>query len=64
MGVKRWVESRVPLKPIRKGPRTPEKPVIKCHVQTPFLEVEPLEALSHPMVHFISIEVGVALNNL
>ena len=31
MGVKRWVESRVPLKSIRKDARTPEKPV-KCHV--------------------------------
>jgi hypothetical protein len=55
------MESKVPLKSIRKDPRTPKKPV-KCHVPNSLFKVCPLEALSHPMVHFIGAEVGVALN--
>jgi len=35
--VKRKVESKVPLKSIRKDARTPEKPV-KCHVPNPLFK--------------------------
>jgi len=62
LGVKRRVESKVPLKSIGKDPRTPEKPV-KCHVQTPFFKHN-LWGSKPSNGFFIGVEVGVALNSL
>jgi hypothetical protein len=61
LGVKRKVESKVPLQSIKKDARTPEKPV-KCHAQTPFFKGITFGGFKPSDGFFISVEVGVALN--
>ena len=60
-GVKRSVESKVPLKSIRKDVRTPEKPV-KCHVPNSLFYCVTSGRYRPSQGSFIGAEVGVALN--
>jgi hypothetical protein len=60
-GVKRSVESKVPLKSIRKDVRTPEKPV-KCRVPNSLFYCVTFGGSKPSHGFFIGAEVGVALN--
>jgi hypothetical protein len=61
LGGKRSVESKVPLKSIRKDVRTPEKPV-KCHMPNSLFYCITFGGSKPSHGFFIGAEVGVALN--